>query len=321
MKSKNSKLFPALIASIMTCSASLVACSSSVSSSNGSGTTYCQLVKEVKAYNDLKVTASINEDSNYSVNATFTNNGDQYVPIYTFDTEYCDNSGVVVGHFYSDYKCPFEHRYIAPAESFTVKTDYYPYSSQEDCVNKINNKSVRTCYYTTEYTGMKFSDLKIRMITEEERRDKKLYNYAYLFYKPSGKFIDGNNYHLLVNFTFKGETYTVMSSDPEYEMHAFGFSLEHPYYINYNKWDDPEGYYKDYTIEDSMFTVNWVKCYTAWFRDKQDKRCRDTWRCYQDKTLRFFKKLIPGLCVSAIIVGIIVVFVIIVRKNKKADNN
>ena len=320
MNSKNFKLFPVLATLIMVSSTALVACSSA-SSTSSNGTTYCRLVQELKPYNDLKVTATIDEGTKDTVNATFTNNGDQYVPIYSFDTEYCDKSGVVVGHFYSDYKCPFEHRYIAPAESFTVKTDSYPYNSQEDCVNRINHKSVRTCYYTTEYTGMKFSDLKIKMITEEERHDKKLYSYAYLFYKPSGKFIDGDNYHLLVNFTFKGETYTVMSSDPEYEMNAFGFSLEHPYYINYNNWSDPEGYYKDYTIEDSMFTVNWVKCYTAWFRNKQTGKCKDSWRCYEDKTLRFFKKLIPGLCVSAIIVGIVVVFAIIVRKNKKADNN
>ncbi len=317
MKYKNTKLLLVSIALFTTCT-SLVACSSSTSTSGE--ITYCTLNKELKAYNDLKVTASVNDTYEYYVNATFKNNGDQYVPLYSYDHEYVNTGNAIVSGFYTEYKCPFTHRYIGPNETISLVMDKYPYDSQEGCVNAINNKSVRTCYYTSEYTGMKFSDMKIKMITKEERNEKKFYNYAYLYYKPSGKFIDGDNYHLLVNFTFKGETYTVMSTDPEYEEHAFGFDLESPYYFNYHEWDDPEGRYKDYTIDDSMFTVNWVKCYTAWFGKNQKGKCRDVFRCYEDKTARAIKKIAIGVGIFAICVTPFVVIFIVARRKKKAGN-
>lgn len=319
METKNSKLLVVCAALFATCTTPLVACSSSSSSSNN-GITYCTLNEELKAYNDLIVTASVNDTYEHYVNATFKNNGDQYVPLHSYDHEYVNTSNVTVSNFYTEYKCPFRHRYIGPNETISLIVDKYPYDSQEGCVNTINNKSVRTCYYTSEYTGMKFSDLRMKMFTEEERAEKKLYSYFYVLYKPSGKFIDGDNYHLLVNFTFKGETYTVMSTDPAYELHGFGFDLEHGYYVNYHKWPDPEGYYKDYTIDDSMFTINWVKCYTAWFRNKQPEKCRDSWRCYEDKVARAFKKIAIGVAIFAVCVIPFVVIFIVARRKKKAGN-
>ncbi|MBO6262107.1 MAG: hypothetical protein J6N95_05815 [Bacilli bacterium] len=315
MKNKNTKLLLVSIALFTTCT-SLVACSASTSTSGE--ITYCTLNKELKPYNDLKVTASVNDTYDRYVNATFKNNGDQYVSLYSYDYEYVNTSNVTVSSWYADYKCPFTHRYIGPNETINVVADCYPYDNQEKCVASINNKSVRTCYYTSEYTGMKFNDLKMKMFTEEERKEKKLYSYFYVMYKPSGKFIDGDNYHLLVNFTFKGETYTVLSFDPEYEMHGFGFDLESPYYLNYHKWSDPEGRYKDYTIDDSMFTINWVKCYTAWFGKNQKGKCRDVFRCYEDKVARTIKKVAIGVGIFAICVTpFVVIFIVARRKRRK----
>ena len=320
MKTKNSKLFLVGITLFTICSSALAACSSS-SSTSGNGTTYCQLVKELNSYTELKATATAHDTFESAVNVTFTNNGDQYVPIYSFDTQYCDKSGIVVSDMYTNHKCPFEHRYIAPKETFSVITDYYPYGSQSNCVNAINSsKSIRTCYYTSEYTGMKFSELKIKTVDEEYRKKNRLYANCYLYYKPSGKFKDGDNYHMLINFTYDGEEFTVMSNDPCYEINAFGLDFEHAYYINFHGWDDPNGYYKDYVFDENKITVNWVKCYTAWFRDKQSVKCRDLWRCYVDKTGRFLSKLFIGIGISALIVGGIAAFVIIARKKIKADN-
>ena len=319
MKTKKNKLLLVGITLFTICS-TLASCASE-NSDVGTAAKPCQLVKEVAAYTDLKVTAATpNEKYSYYVNVTFTNNGDQYVPIYSFDNEYYSNNGVQVSHIYADYKCPFDHRYIAPKESFDVIADYYPYGSQENCAHTILNQSVKTCYYTSEYTGMEFSDLKIKLITEEERKEKRLYNYAYLYYKPSGKFKDGDNYHLLINFTYDGETYTVMSTDPEYELNAFGLDLEHHYYVNYLQWDDPDGHYKDYVLDESKITVNWVKCYTAWFRDKQPKQCRDVWRCYEDKTARVLTKVFTAVGIIAFFGAMIALIVIIQNKRNKAGN-
>lgn len=319
MKTKNSKLLVLCATLFATCTTPLVACSSSSTSSNN-GITYCTLNKELKAYNDLKVTATVNDTYDRYVNATFKNEGDQYVPLQTYDREYCNVSNVVVSDMYADYYCPFRNRYIGPNETINVIADYYPYDSREECVSSINNRCVRTCYYTSEYTGMKFSDLRMKMFTEEERAEKKLYNNFYVLYKPSGKFIDGDNYHLLVNFTFKGETYTVLSADPEYELHGFGFNLEHGYYVNYHKWSDPEGYYKDYTIDESMFTINWVKCYTAWFRNKQPEKCRDSWRCYEDKVARVMTKVAIGVAIAAVCIIPFVVIFLVGRRKRNAGN-
>lgn len=316
MKTKSSKLFLLTSTFLLICTTTLTSCST-----NGSNDiVYCELVKELKPYNDLKVTASVKEDNQNYVNATFTNNGNQYVPIYTFDSEYCDTNDVIVGDFYPNQICPFQDRYIAPNESFSLAMNYYPYQDQEDCVNKINNKNVRTCYYTSEYTGMKFSNLKIKIISKEERKEKHLSSDAYLYYKSSGKFKDGDNYHLLINFNFKGKTYTVISDDPEYEIHAFALHLEHTYYMNHHNFPDPEGYYKDFTIEDKDFSVNWVKCYTAWFRNKQPEKCRDVWRCYEDKTARFFQKLFIGIGIGLIILIPFVAVFLLTRRKKKGTN-
>lgn len=317
MKTKNSKLLVLCATLFATCTTPLVACSSS-STSSSNGITYCTLNKELKAYNDLKVTATVNDTYDRYVNATFKNEGDQYVPLHTYDNEYCNVSNVVVSNSYADYYCPFRNRYIGPSETINVIADCYPYEDQEKCVNTILNKSVRTCYYTSEYTGMEFSDLKIKVVDEEYRKKNNLYNNALLYYKPSGKFKDGDNYHMLINFTYDGEAYTVMSNDPCYEINAFGLDFESPYYINFHQWDDPEGRFKDYVFDENKISVNWVKCYTAWFRNKQPAKCRDSWRCYEDKVARVMTKVAIGVAIAAVCIIPFVVIFLVGRRKRKA---
>ena len=321
MKTKNSKLFLAAVSLFMTCSTALAACSSN-SSSSSSEPVVCNLVQELSPYRDLKATASTNDKYQYSVNVTFKNNGEQYVPLHTYDEGQCPNDGVSMSGWIKEPKCPFENRYIAPNESISVIMDYYPFSSQESCVYKVNNsKCIKTCYYTTEYTGMKFNDLKIRTVTEKEKDKYHLYNDVMLYYKPSGSYKDGDNYHLLVNFTYDGEQYTVMSTDPNYDINAFGLHLESPFYRNFHQWnfEGDEGY----SFDESKITINWVKCYTAWSLSKQPGQCKNaSWRVYTNKAARFWTMFLLGVGGVLLVVGVVIALILISRRKdkQKVDN-
>ena len=49
----------------------------------------CKLVQELKPYNDLKATASAYEEKEDYMYVTFENKGDQYVPLHSYNYDYC----------------------------------------------------------------------------------------------------------------------------------------------------------------------------------------------------------------------------------------
>ena len=315
---KNKKLLVTFVCLAMTSLTGMTASSPIQASTNNSEV--CKLNQNLKPYDDLKATASKYENNEKAIYVTFENKGNQYVPLYSHDYEYCNSNGLTIDNSYSEYKCPFRNRFIAPGEKIKVLTGIYPYNDRTSLINLINaGQSIKTCYYTTEYTGMEFHNPQIKTISESYRSEHLLYNYVQLFYEPVGKFVHGDNYHLLINFTYDNEEFTVLSSDPNYEINSFGLDFEHAYYVNFHGWEYEDDRYKDYVFDENKVTVNWVKCYTAWSTSDLSAGCRSTLRCYRNPTIVFFSNPFVGISIGFFAIILVIVVVVIVKKNRQKN--
>ena len=268
-------------------------------------TIMCNLVKEVARYDDFELSATeIEGDENHQT-LTIKNTGDKCASVYDFD--YSGEKIIKYSSFWTN-DCPFSYaQLLNPGETATFKTDFD--KSEVAYINNHPKDCYVSSYYTTEYNKIEFKDFKVVMLTDEEKHNKGLIADVLVYYTVAkGKFIDGDNYHLKINFTYKGKSFSVMSSDPLYEEHAFGLDLNILY-----RYEDlyPEKYFNP-----SKMHIESVQCYTAWKRSKQPLICREFWRAYESKESKIIPYLM-GFGIPLLAAGGTAIYVFFFRKKRK----